>query len=129
MKPRECRARVTAVRRLAPEVLEAELAMVEPPALDFAAGQWVSVPFGPKTVRAYSIASPPLDRRRIALCADVAPGGLGSRWFRGLAPGAEVTRDHEHDDHDWWPADVAAWPQRADEPLRRMATLLEGAAA
>ncbi|MBI4253634.1 MAG: CDP-6-deoxy-delta-3,4-glucoseen reductase, partial [Candidatus Rokubacteria bacterium] len=62
MKPRECRARVTAVRRLAPEVLEAELAMVEPPALDFAAGQWVSVPFGPKTVRAYSIASAPLDR-------------------------------------------------------------------
>src|SRR3990170_7448412 len=90
MKPRECRARVTAVRRLAPEVLEAELAMVEPPALDFAAGQWVSVPFGPKPVRAYSIASAPLDRRRVTLCADVAPGGLGSRWFRGLAPGAEV---------------------------------------
>ena len=90
MKPRECRARVTAIRRLAPEVLEAELAMVEPPALDFAAGQWVSVPFGPKTVRAYSIASTPLDRRRVTLCADVAPGGLGSRWFRGLAPGAEV---------------------------------------
>lgn len=41
-----------------------------------------------------------------------------------LAPGAEVTRDHEHDEHAWWPADVADWPAEADEPLRRMATLL-----
>ena len=89
-KPVACRARVTAIRALASEVLEAELAMVEPPALAFDAGQWVSVPFGPKTVRAYSIASTPRAGSAITLCADVAPGGLGSRWFRGLAPGSEV---------------------------------------
>jgi ferredoxin-NADP reductase len=89
-KPVAARARVTAVRALASEVLEAELAMVEPPALAFEAGQWVSVPFGPKTVRAYSIASTPRVSSAITLCADVAPGGLGSRWFRGLAPGSEV---------------------------------------
>jgi hypothetical protein len=46
---------------------------------------------------------------------------VGQAW---LAPGAEVTRDHEHDAHAWWPADVADWPPEADEPLRRMATLL-----
>jgi ferredoxin-NADP reductase len=57
VKPVEGRARVTAVRALIPDVLEADLAMVEPPALAFAAGQWLSVPFGPKIVRAYSIAS------------------------------------------------------------------------
>jgi phenol hydroxylase P5 protein len=89
-QPRECRARVVAVRRLGPEILEADLAMVEPPELRFDAGQWISVPFGPKTVRAYSIASTPGVPRRLTLCADVAPGGIGSRWFRGLAPGAEV---------------------------------------
>jgi len=89
-KVRECRARVVAVRRLAPQVLEADLRLEEPPALDFAAGQWVSVPFGPKTVRAYSIASTPVRPRVLTLCADVAPGGLGSRWFVGLAPGAAV---------------------------------------
>ena len=89
-KPRECRARVTATRVLAPDVLEADLAMLDPPALPFDAGQWVSVPFGPKTVRAYSIASTPLTPSVITLCADVAPGGIGSRWFRGLAAGAEV---------------------------------------
>jgi ferredoxin-NADP reductase len=90
IKPRECRARVTAVRALTPDVLEADLAMVEPPALAFDAGQWVSVPVGPKTVRAYSIASLPRTPATLTLCADVAPGGVGSQWFRSLAPGAEV---------------------------------------
>ena len=88
--PRDCRARVAALRVLAPEILEADLAMEEPAALAFEAGQWVSIPFGPKTVRAYSIASTPRAPSLITLCADVAPGGIGSRWFRGLSPGAEV---------------------------------------
>jgi hypothetical protein len=34
-KPAACRARVAAVRALAPDVLEADLAMVEPPTLAF----------------------------------------------------------------------------------------------
>lgn len=46
---------------------------------------------------------------------------VGQAW---LPAGAEVTRDAEHDDHAWWPADVADWPAEADEPLRRMASLL-----
>lgn len=89
-KPRECRARVRSVVALAPEVLEATLVMEEPEELLFAAGQWVSVPFGPRVVRAYSIASAPRARREIALTADLAPAGTGSRWFRSLAPGDEV---------------------------------------
>jgi NAD(P)H-flavin reductase len=89
-KPRECRARVAAIRALSPDVVEATLHMEDPPELSFEAGQWISIPFGPKTVRAYSIASPPSARDTIALTADVAPAGLGSRWFRALAPGDEV---------------------------------------
>ena len=88
--PRECRARVSAVRTLAPDVLEVDLDLTEPPALAFEAGQWVSVPFGPKQVRAYSIASSPRAGERLTLCADVAPDGMGSRWFRELTPGSEV---------------------------------------
>ena len=61
--------------------------MVEPAALAFEAGQWVSVPFGPKIVRAYSMASPPARRRPHALRSTSRPGGIGSQWFRGLAPG------------------------------------------
>lgn len=47
---------------------------------------------------------------------------VGQAW---LPEGAEVTRDHEHDEHAWWPADPAAWPEEADVQLRRMALLLE----
>jgi len=90
VKPLECRARVVAVRRLTAAILEVDLAMVEPAELRFEAGQWVSVPFGPKLVRAYSLASTPRSPRRLTLCADVAPGGLGSKWFEELTPGAEV---------------------------------------
>ncbi|MGH7391879.1 MAG: ferredoxin--NADP reductase [Candidatus Rokuibacteriota bacterium] len=89
-RARECRARVVAVRSLTPHVVEADLRMEDPPALAFDAGQWVSVPFGPKTVRAYSIASTPQSPALITLGADVAPGGIGSQWFRALAPGQEV---------------------------------------
>ena len=46
---------------------------------------------------------------------------VGQAW---LPEGAEVTPDHEHDAHAWWPADIDAWPDEADEPLRRMASLL-----
>jgi ferredoxin-NADP reductase len=82
---------VTAVRALVPDVvIEVDLAMVDPPVLAFAAGQWVSVPFGPKIVRAYSIASAPRVASTVTLCADVAPAGPGSQWFRALVPGAEV---------------------------------------
>jgi ferredoxin-NADP reductase len=86
-----CRALVSATRSLAAEVIEADLRMEEPAALPFRAGEWISVPFGPKTVRAYSIASTPSSSAVLTLCADVAPGGLGSRWFRSLIPGTAVT--------------------------------------
>ena len=46
---------------------------------------------------------------------------VGMAW---LPEGAEVTPDDEHDAYDWWPADVSAWPDVADEPLRRMALAL-----
>lgn len=89
-KPRDCRARVAGRRELAPAIVEVDLRMEDPPRLDFDPGQWISVPFGPKTVRAYTIASTPRDGSVITLCADVAPGGIGSQWFGALAPGDDV---------------------------------------
>ncbi len=86
----QCRARVEVVRFLTSEIIEVDLALLEPAEFSFEAGQWVSVPFGPKSVRAYSIASTPVNRRQITLCADVAPGGIGSKWFRSLRPGQVV---------------------------------------
>ena len=46
---------------------------------------------------------------------------VGQAW---LAGGAEVTADHEHDAHAWWPRDVDEWPDEAAPPLRRMARIL-----
>ena len=46
---------------------------------------------------------------------------VGQAW---LEPGAEVTRDDEHDAHAWWPADPDEWPAEGDEPLRRVARLI-----
>ncbi len=46
---------------------------------------------------------------------------VGMAW---LPDGAEIEMDDEHDAHAWWPSDVADWPDEADEPLRRMATML-----
>ena len=46
---------------------------------------------------------------------------VGSAW---LEPGAEVRRDSEHDAHAWWPADVRAWPDEADDELREVPRLL-----
>ena len=46
---------------------------------------------------------------------------VGQAW---LPTGAEVTPDHEHDAHAWWPAAIDEWPPEADGPLRRLAGLL-----
>jgi 8-oxo-dGTP diphosphatase len=48
---------------------------------------------------------------------------VGQAW---LPDGAEVTRDHEHDAHAWWPADVDTWPPEADETLRGLGHMLAG---
>jgi 8-oxo-dGTP pyrophosphatase MutT (NUDIX family) len=46
---------------------------------------------------------------------------VGQAW---LPEGAEVVPDDEHDAYAWWPADIDAWPDEADDVLRRMARLL-----
>ena len=42
-----------------------------------------------------------------------------------LHDGAEVVPDHEHDEFEWWPADISQWPDHADAPLRTMASFLD----
>jgi ADP-ribose pyrophosphatase YjhB (NUDIX family) len=46
---------------------------------------------------------------------------VGQAW---LPEGAEVVRDHEHDDHAWWPADPASWPAEASPALLRLGHVL-----
>jgi 8-oxo-dGTP diphosphatase len=46
---------------------------------------------------------------------------IGQAWL-GTDP--EVTRDPEHDEHAWWPADPGEWPAEASGELRLMAGLI-----
>jgi 8-oxo-dGTP pyrophosphatase MutT (NUDIX family) len=46
---------------------------------------------------------------------------VGQAW---LPDGAVVVPDDEHDAYAWWPADIDAWPDDADDVLRGMARLL-----
>ena len=46
---------------------------------------------------------------------------VGQAW---VASGAELVRDHEHDDHAWWPPDPGEWPEEASPELRRLAEAL-----
>ena len=47
---------------------------------------------------------------------------IGQAW---VAAGSQVTMDHEHDAHAWWPRDVDEWPEEAGSTLRHMAKLLD----
>jgi ADP-ribose pyrophosphatase YjhB (NUDIX family) len=63
---------------------------------------------------------------RVQLDALVCTGNrlvllIGQAW---VPAGAPVTRDAEHDDHAWWPADPDDWPDEAEGPLRGMAKML-----
>ncbi|WP_320669087.1 NUDIX hydrolase [Patulibacter defluvii] len=49
---------------------------------------------------------------------------VGVAW---LPPGAEVERDPEHDEHEWWPADIDTWPDHVELPLRALARMIEAA--
>jgi ADP-ribose pyrophosphatase YjhB (NUDIX family) len=56
------------------------------------------------------------------------PSGLMALVGLATVPaGAEPVPDAEHDEFAWWPADVARWPDAADERLRLMASALAGA--
>lgn len=46
---------------------------------------------------------------------------IGQAW---VSSGDGLVMDHEHDAFAWWPADPAEWPDEADEPLRRLATMI-----
>ena len=64
-----------------------------PAPLAFRPGQFVSclLPVGGETlIRPYSIASDPEEAERLELLLDLVPGGPGSSYLFGLAPGAAV---------------------------------------
>lgn len=94
MPPPKTTTHITAVRDVVPGVRELTLAAPDP-VVSYLPGQWISLslPVGehPPLVRAYSLATPPLPSGELVLCFDRVPGGLGSEYLFGVAPGEEIT--------------------------------------
>ena len=72
-----------------------ELDMVGIPRFGFVAGQWLSLkankPDGGEITRAYSIASPPGDDNRFALCLNRVQDGFMSNHLCDMSEGGEIT--------------------------------------
>ncbi len=89
------RAQVSRIEDLAPGVREIDLSLVDPPELEFAAGQHISVEvfderLGRKVLRSYSIASPPRKKDTITLLFNSVPGGSGSEYLFHLQAHAQM---------------------------------------
>ena len=92
----EFKAQVSRVKDLTHDVRELELNLLAPDAIDFKAGQWISLKVwhpGLKQCvpRQYSIASPPSQCHRISLLFNRIPDGLGSNYLLSLQEGDPVT--------------------------------------
>jgi Na+-transporting NADH:ubiquinone oxidoreductase subunit F len=86
-------ARVTALRDLTDDIKEIVLALIEPAAIQFEAGQHIQlqVPNAPHLCRAYSIASPPSQHDRIELEVRRVSGGIcTTHIFERMQPGETV---------------------------------------
>ena len=90
------RAEVSRTEDLTHDVRAIELRLLDPPTIDFKAGQFVSfeVPKEgqPRPVtRPYSIASPPEQRERILLVLNLVQGGPGSNYLFSLREGERTS--------------------------------------
>jgi len=95
----KCCAEVKAVLNLTADVKEIHLKLIDPPVLDFTAGQYITIEVtemkaSPLTGvltphlnnRPYSIVSSPKERSEIRLCADRVGNGPGSSFLHALKP-------------------------------------------
>lgn len=89
-------ARVAGVRDLTHDVRQIDVALIDPPRIQFVAGQFVSFDvdrpgFSTPATRPYSIASPPHDTERIELVLNRVPDGPGSTYLFALREGDSTT--------------------------------------
>jgi ferredoxin-NADP reductase len=88
-------ARTRAVATIAPDVLVCDFACLDPPALTWRAGQFLSIRCGAASDenparRSYSIASSPSRPEGFELLVKLLPDGVGSALFEGLGAGDDL---------------------------------------
>lgn len=97
--PRKFRATLRRVTELTPSTKHFEWEVVDGGALEFYAGQFVSLEVprdGGQEARPYSIASAPHDRKSFDLCLNRVEGGYVSNHLCDLAAGATVDLNGPH---------------------------------
>lgn len=65
--------------------------LVDPPTIDFRAGQNMMLMIAPGVNRTMSIASPPSKKDELLMVHDISPMGPGSQWTLGLKVGDRAT--------------------------------------
>jgi len=99
MPATQYRATVERVDILSYNVRGFRLKLLEPPAMEFKAGQFIilNVPQDGKVVkRAYSVASPPYEPQAVELCIQHVEGGAASTYCWKLKPGDPVSISGPH---------------------------------
>jgi NAD(P)H-flavin reductase len=85
-------AEVTAKTFLTANVVELELRLLEPDAMEFKAGQYMFFKVGGEELRCYSMVNPPIERNPILrFLIKLVPQGLGSEYIKKLDIGATVS--------------------------------------
>jgi ferredoxin-NADP reductase len=85
-------ARLTSLQEIAPNVIVLDATMVEPPAIDYRAGQFVSVRIDDQgdVRRSYTMTSSPSRNDGFELLVKLVPGGAASAHFGRLKVGDEL---------------------------------------
>lgn len=85
------KAEVISKKKLAEDIYELDVRLLDGASMEFKAGQCVGFHLGhneadPKDKRLYSIASLPVNGKDLSFCVDVSPMGGGSKFVLGLKP-------------------------------------------
>jgi CDP-4-dehydro-6-deoxyglucose reductase, E3 len=93
----KCSSEVIEIKKLTYDVKEISLKLIDPPRVDFVAGQYVSIEVteikeghARLNNRPYSIASPPEESDVLKLCVNLVRGGPGSSYLHSLHLGDKV---------------------------------------
>lgn len=89
-RPQEYVGRVVEKTYLTPKILHVRVKLEEPELIEFRAGQFIQIIIAPRTLRQYSICSPPSLKAELELCVDFSPGGEGSRFMIAAREGEDI---------------------------------------
>lgn len=83
------KVKVLAKEKISDKVYQVTFGLIDPPTIDFKAGQNMMLLLGEGINRSMSIASPPSLNNQLLMVHDISPMGPGSKWTLGLKVGDE----------------------------------------